>query len=74
MQYKSKHGKPKPHYPVLVFRVAALLMCLVLITAYLLSFLADGSGMFERCLLEYSSFIFSQFSQSSLVMSLPSTL
>ena len=37
MQYKSKHGKPKPHHSVLVFRVAALLMCLVLLTAYLLS-------------------------------------
>ena len=37
MQYKSKHEKLKPHYPVLVFRVAALLVCLVLITTYLLS-------------------------------------
>ena len=37
MRYKSKHEKLKPHYPVLVFRVAALLVCLVLITTYLLS-------------------------------------
>lgn len=37
MRYKSKHGYPKPHYPVLVFRITALLVCLVLITTYLLS-------------------------------------
>lgn len=38
MQYKSKHAKNgRPHYPVLVFRIAALLVCLVLITTYLLS-------------------------------------
>lgn len=37
MQYKSKHEKLKPHYPVLVFRIAALLACLTLITTYLLS-------------------------------------
>ena len=37
MQYKSKHEKLKPHYPVLVFRIAALLACLILITTYLLS-------------------------------------
>ena len=37
MQDKSKHEKLKPHYPVLVFRVAGLLLCLVLITTYLLS-------------------------------------
>lgn len=37
MQYKSKHEKLKTHYPVLVFRVAALLVCLVLITTYMLS-------------------------------------
>lgn len=37
MRYKSKHEKLKPHYPVLLFRVAALLVCLVLITTYLLS-------------------------------------
>ena len=37
MQYKSKHEKLKPHYPVLVFRIAALIVCLVLITTYLLS-------------------------------------
>lgn len=38
MQYKSKHEKnDKPHYPVLFFRIAALLVCLVLITTYLLS-------------------------------------
>lgn len=50
MQYKSKHEKnDKPHYPVLVFRVAALLVCLVLITTYLLSgayskFFSGASG------------------------------
>ena len=49
MRYKSKHGTPKPHYPVLVFRVAALLVCLVLITTYLLSgayskFFSGASG------------------------------
>ena len=37
MRYKSKHEKLKSHYPVLVFRIAALLVCLVLITTYLLS-------------------------------------
>ena len=37
MRYKSKHEKLKPHYPFLVFRVAALLVCLVLMTTYLLS-------------------------------------
>ena len=38
MQYKPKHDKKyKPHYSVTVFRVAALLVCLVLITTYLLS-------------------------------------
>lgn len=38
MQYKPKHDKKyKPHYSVTVFRVAALLACLVLITTYLLS-------------------------------------
>lgn len=37
MQYKSKHEKSKSHYPVSIFRVAALLVCLVLITTYLLS-------------------------------------
>lgn len=49
MQDKSKHEKLKPHYPVLVFRVAALLLCLVLITTYLLSgayskFFSGASG------------------------------
>lgn len=50
MQYKSKHEKnDKPHYPVLVFRVAALLVCLVLITTYMLSgayskFFSGASG------------------------------
>lgn len=50
MQYKSKHEKnDKPHYPVLVFRIAALLVCLVLITTYLLSgayskFFSGASG------------------------------
>ncbi|MGN0551601.1 MAG: hypothetical protein ACI4I4_07150 [Acutalibacteraceae bacterium] len=37
MRYKSKHEKLKLHYSVLVFRIAALLACLTLITAYLLS-------------------------------------
>lgn len=37
MRYKSKHEKLKPHYPIFVFRIAALLVCLVLITTYLLS-------------------------------------
>lgn len=38
MRYKSKHAKSgRPHYPFLVFRVAALLVCLVLMTTYLLS-------------------------------------
>ena len=37
MRYKSKHEKLKPHYPVSVFRIAVLLVCLVLITTYLLS-------------------------------------
>lgn len=49
MQYKSKHEKLKPHYPVLVFRIAALLACLTLITTYLLSgayskFFSGASG------------------------------
>ena len=50
MQYKSKHEKnDKPHYPVLVFRVAALLVCLTLISTYLLSgayskFFSGASG------------------------------
>ena len=47
MHCKSKHDKP--HYPVLVFRVAALLACLTLITTYLLSgayskFFSGASG------------------------------
>ena len=37
MRYKSKHEKLKSHYPVWFFRIAALLVCLVLITTYLLS-------------------------------------
>ena len=38
MHYKPKHAKNgRPHYPVLVFRIAALLVCLTLITTYLLS-------------------------------------
>lgn len=37
MRHKSKQEKLKPHYPVLFFSIAALLMCLVLITTYLLS-------------------------------------
>lgn len=37
MQNKSKQEKLKPHYPVLVFRIAALLACLTLITVYMLS-------------------------------------
>lgn len=49
MQYKSKHEKLKTHYPVLIFRVAALLVCLVLITTYMLSgayskFFSGASG------------------------------
>ena len=50
MQYQSKHEKNgKLHYPVLVFRVAALLACLTLITTYLLSgayskFFSGASG------------------------------
>lgn len=49
MQYKSKHEKLKTHYPVSVFRVAALLVCLVLITTYMLSgayskFFSGASG------------------------------
>ena len=50
MQYQSKHEKNgKSHYPVLVFRVAALLACLTLITTYLLSgayskFFSGASG------------------------------
>ena len=37
MRYKSKQEKLKPHYPVLVFRIATLLACLTLISTYLLS-------------------------------------
>lgn len=38
MQCQSKHEKNgRPHYPLLVFRIAALLACLMLITTYLLS-------------------------------------
>lgn len=50
MQYKSKHAKNgRPHYPVLVFRIAALIVCLVLITTYMLSgayskFFSGASG------------------------------
>lgn len=50
MQYQSKHEKNgKSHYPVLFFRVAALLACLTLITTYLLSgayskFFSGASG------------------------------
>lgn len=50
MQYKSKHAKNgRPHYPVLVFCIAALLVCLVLITTYMLSgayskFFSGASG------------------------------
>lgn len=50
MQYKSKHEKnDKPHYPVLAFRMAALLACLTLISTYLLSgayskFFSGASG------------------------------
>lgn len=50
MQYKSKHEKLKTHYPVSAFRVAALLVCLVLITTYMLSgayskFFSGASGV-----------------------------
>ena len=50
MRYQSKHEKNgQSHYPVLVFRVAALLACLTLITTYLLSgayskFFSGASG------------------------------
>lgn len=50
MHYKPKHEKnDKPHYPVLFFRIAALLACLTLITTYLLSgayskFFSGASG------------------------------
>lgn len=50
MRCKSKHEKNgKPHYPVLVFRIAVLLVCLTLITIYLLSgayskFFSGASG------------------------------
>lgn len=49
MRCKSKHERLKPQYPVLVFRIAALLVCLVLITTYLLSgayskFFSGASG------------------------------
>ena len=49
MRYKSKHKKLKPHYPISVFRVAALLACFVLITTYLHSgayskFFSGASG------------------------------
>ena len=37
MRYKSKDEKLKPYYPALVFRIAALLACLTLISTYLLS-------------------------------------
>lgn len=38
MHYKSKHkNSDKSYYRVLVFRIAALLACLTLITAYMLS-------------------------------------
>lgn len=37
MQYKSKHEKLKTHYSVFIIRFAALLVCLVLITTYMLS-------------------------------------
>ena len=50
MRYKPKHRKnDKLHYPVLVFRIAALLACLTLMTTYLLSgayskFFSGASG------------------------------
>ena len=50
MRCKTKHEKNgKPHYPVLVFRIAVLLACLTLITTYLLSgayskFFSGASG------------------------------
>lgn len=50
MRYKPKHRKnDNLHYPVLVFRIAALLACLTLMTTYLLSgayskFFSGASG------------------------------
>ena len=50
MQYQSKRKKnDKMHYPVFVFRIAALLACLTLITTYLLmgaysKFFSGASG------------------------------
>lgn len=50
MQFKSKHKiNDKSHYPVFVFRIATLLVCLTLISTYLLSgayskFFSGASG------------------------------
>lgn len=37
MRNQLKHERLKPYYPVSVFHIAALLVCLVLVTTYLLS-------------------------------------
>ena len=60
MHYKSKHkNSDKSYYRVLIFRIAALLACLTLITAYMLSgayskFYSGASGADNARVAEFS--------------------